>query len=321
MILMIHASVDPADAHTPAWPVKRRELQNHTMDSVRWNGFRFREGDIVVASWAKAGTTWVQQILGQLIFAGAENLPVLDLCPWIEQRFPPIEQVLERVEAQHHRRFVKTHLPADAVTISPRARYLYIGRDGRDAAWSWHHHHRRMTQHAFDLLNGAPGRVGPPLGPACEDVRQFFHEWLDGDGYPIWPFWSNISTWWNLRGLPNVLLVHFNNLKRDLPAEIRRIARFLEIELPDELWPRVFEHCTFEYMKAHGASLAAFLSRGFKGGANDFIYRGTNGRWRDVLTAEDVRKYEDFAARNLSPACGHWLAGSRPDGSAGLARD
>lgn len=305
---MTHACRDPADASDFIWPVKRRELHNHSMDSTRWDGFRFREGDIVVASWAKAGTTWLQQILGQLIFAGAEDLPIIDLCPWIEQRYQSHDEVMKRIEAQDHRRFMKTHLPVDALTLSPLARYLYVGRDGRDAVWSWHHHHRRTKQRIFDLMNDTPGRVGPPLRPACEDVRQFFHEWLDGDGFPLWPFWSNVQSWWNVRRLPNVLFVHFNNLKRDLRAEIRRVAGFLGIEVAHDPWPRVLEHCAFDYMKAHGNSFSPVLARTFEDGANDFINRGTNGRWRDVLSAGDVRKYEEFASRNLSPACAHWLA-------------
>ncbi len=30
----------------------------------------------------------------------------------------------------------KTHLPVDALVFSPEAKYLYIGRDGRDVIWS-----------------------------------------------------------------------------------------------------------------------------------------------------------------------------------------
>jgi aryl sulfotransferase len=277
------------------------------MDSTRWDHFNFRDGDIVVGTWAKTGTTWIQQLLGQLIFAG-EQRPVMDLCPWVEHRYVPIESIVERLEAQNHRRFVKTHLPADALHLSPLAKYLYIGRDGRDAVWSWHHHQLRMTPYAFETLNAVPGRVGPPLGPANPDPRQFFNEWLDGDGYPVWPFWPNVRTWWEARHRPNVLLVHFNNLKRDLPGEARRIARFLGIDIPEALWELVLEHCTFDYMKANGAALSEMLARGFVGGANDFVYRGTNGRWRDVLTPEDIRKYEASVAHNLSPACAHWLA-------------
>src|SRR5512139_3293324 len=120
-----------------AWLEPPREIRNHTMDSRRWYDFRFREGDIVVATWAKTGTTWLQQILGQLIFGLVEGIPVFDRSPWIEHRCFAKEAMLEMLQAQTHRRFVKTHLPVDALVYSSRAKYIYIGRDGRDVLWSW----------------------------------------------------------------------------------------------------------------------------------------------------------------------------------------
>ena len=97
-----------------SWPEKTREMQNNHMDSTFWNEFAFRDDDIIISTWAKAGTTWVQQILSQLIFNAEEGLPVADMSPWIDLRVPPKEVKIPEVEAQTHRRFIKTHLPVDA---------------------------------------------------------------------------------------------------------------------------------------------------------------------------------------------------------------
>jgi aryl sulfotransferase len=109
------------------WPHKTRELHNHHFDSTIWNRFKFRDGDIVIATYAKSGTTWVQQIVSQLIFNGAEDLPVAEMSPWLNLRVPPKEVKLAAIEAQTHRRFIKTHLPVDALVSSPRAKYIYVG--------------------------------------------------------------------------------------------------------------------------------------------------------------------------------------------------
>ena len=298
---------------TVNWPKKSREWHDILMDSTIWDDFKFRDDDIVIATWAKAGTSWTQQIVGQLVFNGAEGLPVMDLAPWIDLRILPKEEIFARVEAQTHRRFMKTHLPADALDISPQAKYIYIARDGRDAIWSWHNHHSIMTPESYEMINGAPGWSGEPWTQPKEDKREFFHDWLDRNGYPMHPFWENIQSWWNIRDLPNVLLLHFNDLKADMEREIRRIASFLGIEVDDETWPAVIEHCTFDYMKKNAPALSPEYNDFFSGGLTNFVFKGTNGRWRDILTAEDIEKYEHHASDNLTPDCAHWLAtGERP---------
>ena len=284
------------------------------MDSTRWDDFKFRDGDIVIGTWAKSGTTWMQQIVGQLVFSGAEDLAVMDLAPWIDLRLMPKDEILGLVEAQTHRRFVKTHLPADALIISPKAQYIYIARDGRDAIWSWYHHHAITTEAAYELINGNPDRPGPPMEPPIDDIRQYFHDWLDKDGFPIHPFWSNIQSWWDIRRLPNVFLMHFNNLKADMAGEIRKVAAFLDIEIDEAVWPSIVEHCTFDYMKEHAPVMSPEYGNFFDGGLKNFVFKGTNGRWHDTLTPEDLQKYERAADENLTPDCAHWLAtGELPD--------
>ena len=300
------------DEATIEWPQKTRELQNHHMDSTRWNDFRFRDDDVVIGTWAKAGTTWTQQIVAQLIFDGAEDIPVADMSPWLDLRIFPLADIMGALEAQTHRRVVKTHLPVDALVFSPQARYIYLARDGKDVVWSLYNHHARFTQQALDMFNDTPGRVGPKLEPPKDDIVEYFHDWLDGDGYPFWPFWSNVRSWWEIRHLPNVMLLHFNDMKADLPGSIRRIAKFLDMEVDAAVWPSIVEHCSFDYMKRNATKLSDHFDEAlFRGGLGEFIHKGTNGRWRDMLSAEDIAKYERAASEHLSPECAAWLANGR----------
>jgi len=297
-----------------AWPVKTRELHSHHFDSTIWNDYRFRDDDIIIGTYAKSGTTWMQQIIAQLLFNGAEDVNVAEISPWLDLRVPPKEVKLPAVEAQTHRRFLKTHLPVDALVFSPKARYIYIGRDGRDVLWSMYNHHANANETWYQALNDSPGRVGPPIEPPPALIRQYYHDWLDRDGHPFWPFWENVRSWWEVRNLPNVRLLHFSELKADLPGQIRRIADFLSIEIDEARWPAILEHCSFEYMKANAEKAVPLGGIFWEGGAQTFIHKGTNGRWRDVLTPEEVRKYEDLALQNLGPKCARWLAtGEMPE--------
>jgi aryl sulfotransferase len=289
------------------WPVKTRELHNHHMNSTVWNDFKFRDDDIVIATYAKSGTTWTQQILAQLIFNGAENIDVAAMSPWLDLRVMPPEAIAG-LEHLPHRRFVKTHLPVDALVFSPCAKYLYIGRDGRDTLWSLYNHHANANDIWYDALNNAPGRVGPPIEPPPESVHDYFRDWLARDGHPFWPFWENVRSWWAVRNLPNVKLVHFGDLKKDLGGSIRDIAAFLDISIDEKTFPAIVEHCSFDYMKAHAEQMAPLNGALWNGGGKTFINKGTNGRWRDTLTPDDIAAYEARAEAELGPDCAAWLA-------------
>lgn len=293
----------------PRWPQKSREMHNHHFDSTIWNDFRFRDDDIIVSSYAKSGTTWTQQIICQIVFNGDPSVNVGDVSPWLDLRVPPKAVKLPIVEAQTHRRVLKTHLPVEALVYSPSAKYIYVARDGRDVAWSLFNHHTSANDLFYAGVNDTPGLVGPRLARPCtDDPRRYFLNWLAEDGAPFWPMWENVSSWWAIRDLPNLLFVHFADLKRDLPGEMRRIARFLEIDVAETRWPTLMEHCTFEWMKANAAQVAPLGGNMWDGGATTFINKGTNGRWRDHLTAEDIALYEKTALARLGRDAARWLA-------------
>lgn len=294
------------------WPRKTRELHNHHMDSTAWNDFAFRDDDIIVGTYAKSGTTWTQQIVGQLVFQGAEDVPIHEISPWWDMRVIPPE-ARAAVAAQKHRRILKTHLPVDALVVSPRAKYLYVGRDGRDVLWSLYNHHAKANDLWYQVLNETPGLVGPPIGRPDPDIRRYFRTWLEQDGYPFWSFWENISSWWAARHAPNVKLIHFNRLKADPEGEMRRIAAFLDIDVPRERWPQILEHCSFDYMKAHAEQVTPLGGAIFEGGAKTFINKGVNGRWRDVLSPEESLAYEHMAVEKLGADCARWLATGEGD--------
>ena len=113
-----------SDQDNFAWPEKEGELYHNHFDSTLWNNFPFRDDDIIISTYAKSGTTWVQQILAQLIFNGATDLNVAEMSPWVDFRLPPKDVKFEAIEAQTHRRFLKTHLPVDALVYSPKAKFI-----------------------------------------------------------------------------------------------------------------------------------------------------------------------------------------------------
>ena len=265
-----------------------REYRWHVSDNLRWKRFVPRPDDVVVCTPPKCGTTWMQTIVSTLLFPdGDAPGPVVDISPWIDARFEPIDDVIERLEAQTHRRSVKTHTPADGIPWFSEASYIVVGRDGRDVCMSFLNHLSNMRPDVVsELISSAVDDgielVGPP--PPVHDVHEFFSWWLNDN--PLW--FEHVSSFWSHRGEANVLFVHYSDMLVDLDVQTRRVAVFLGIEA-DERWPSQVERCTFEAMKDRSSEIADF-DRVFVGGANTFLYKGTNGRWRERTHRRGTRR-------------------------------
>ena len=189
--------------------------QNHHLDNTRWNRYAPRDDDIIISTSYKSGTMWMQMIVLKLLHGGQEGTSLGKISPWIDSRLSPLDEVLSIVDAQQHRRFVKTHLPLDGLRYFPRAKYIVGGRDARDVFMSLWNHYRNYTPGFYRRLNEAPGRVGDPLPHCPDDVRQFWHSWMtrgwfewESEGYPFWSNMHHVQSWWDFRHLPNILLVH-----------------------------------------------------------------------------------------------------------------
>jgi aryl sulfotransferase len=297
-----------------ALPEIKHIYQNYVLDSTRWNKFKSRDGDIIIATSIKSGTTWMQNIVMHLIFQDLEQRVIGEMSPFLELRLPNADAMFALLETQRHRRFIKTHLPLDGLPYHHNVKYIVVGRDARDVFMSLWNHHRNITREFSDALNNLEGRVGDP-GPECpDDIRDFWHMWItrgwfewENEGYPFWSNMRHVQTWWDFRQLPNILFVHYNDLLADLENELRRIAKYLDIELSDELLSKIADAVTFSTMQQKAEQVMGDVSGIWNGGAKTFMHKGTNGRWRDVLTEDDLLLYDDAVKRNLSPDCAFWL--------------
>jgi aryl sulfotransferase len=304
-----------------------RIVLSPVVDSRRWDGFGPRDGDVVIATFSKCGTTWAQRIVDLLVFQSPDVRPFGELSPWLDSTiFNPLEQDLATLEAQTHRRYIKSHLPFDALPVWDTVKYIHVGRDGRDARLSWQNHEQGFTPEARARIasqamalaaeRGAP-LTRPPPAPA-EDPRAYLLEWfddleaaLDAPGEASSTIFAFEATYWRERKRPNLLLVHYNDLKEDLDGEMRRISDFLGIETPEALMPSLVKAANFETMKKDGDALFPKLRWAFDRGADRFINQGRSGRWRQYLSPEDVARYEAIVRRAATLGLACWLERGR----------
>ena len=278
-------------------------------DSARWDGFPFREGDIVISTRSKSGTTWLQMICALLVL-GTPELPgpLPSLSPWVDHAIRPVSEVVEGLEAQRHRRFVKTHTPLDGIPLDDRATYVVVGRHPLDLAVSLFHQGDNIDRERLAELTGsttAPRRPRPSL-----------HDWLVSwtltETTPQEQMDSlvgvlhHLTDAWSRRTADNVLLVHYADLLADLPGEMRRIADRLGIEVPAEAWPSLVEAATFAQMRARWDELAPNTLGVLKDGAR-FFRSGRSGAGREVLTDAELATYERRVAELAPPDLVAWL--------------
>ena len=300
-------------------PARDRTYQCHHFDSTRWNYYLPRSDDIIVATSYKAGTTWTQGIIANLLFPeGDFPQPPAAMSPWIDMRFAPLEMFLENIEAQHHRRFLKTHLPLDGMRYEPDVKYVYVSRDGRDVFMSLWNHYSNMKPEAIEHMNFIPGRVGEDFPAPPDDIHAFWDTWVsrslfehEHGGWPYWSHLSNVQSWWDYRHLDNIEFFHYNDLLQDSAGEIARLAEYLEIDVPESCWSRILDAVSFDGMKCRGEEYAPAGGSFWNGGAQTFLHKGTNGRWQGLLGDAELAQYDSLCEKALTPECRHWLEHGR----------
>ena len=181
------------------------------------------------------------------------------------------------------------------------------------------HHYETGNDLWYRLLNETPGRVGPPLPRFPGDVHQMYANWAkkgwpslpktaETQGYPFWSVLHSMKTWWAFKHLPNIYFVHHMTLCRDLAGETKRLADYLDIKLPD---PNAFKAlvtaCTFKSMSARSSTVAPLHGAVFKDGGKSFVNKGTNGRWKTVLSEDEVDAWKKRVEGELPKDCAEYM--------------
>jgi aryl sulfotransferase len=328
---------------TDSMPQRTQHYRNFMVDSARWDNFKFRDGDIIISTPPKSGTTWTQMICAQLIFQKPElDEPLTALSPWIDMDAAPIEVVLAQLEAQTHRRFIKTHTPLDGLPYKKGATYLCVARDPRDAFMSMDGHHKNMRpefiERMLEAMNHAREDAGkaetessakpatpPTTSPVPstrtaepttpEEFRAKFRDWIADDGLPWRPdqpmsapcVLHHTQTFWTFQHLPNIHMTHYSDLLRDLEGQMRGLAANVDIEIDEAVWPALIEAATFENMKGNAEMLVPEADKDMWTNNQGFFNKGTGNQWQGILGDEELALYHAALKERLDPELARWL--------------
>jgi aryl sulfotransferase len=272
----------------------------------RWADFPFRQGDVVIATVPKSGTTWMQMICALLVFQTPSlPAPLQELSPWMEQAIR--DEAYSQLADQGHRRFIKTHLLPGEIPVDARATYIVVARHPLDLAISLHH----QVAPGRERADGGAGTRSPrrPILPPREVLLRFIN--LDSGRRTGLEFVTlrtvlrQLSCAWEHRDAPNVVFVHYEDLLEDLEGQMRRLAGHLGITMPEVTWPALVRAATFKQMRAAADRLQPLPS--MKDQPEQFFRSGQSGTWRELLTGTDLNHYHERAARLAPPDLLAWL--------------
>lgn len=275
-------------------------------DSSRWDGFVLRPGDIVISTPSKCGTTWMQMICALLVF-GTPELPdaLTRLSPWLDMRLRPLPEVVRLLEAQRHRRFIKTHTPLDGLPEVDGVHYVVVGRDPLDVAVSMDHHLANLNGAVIDKFSGVAPR--PPAAETNRRARVL--RWIHDDQRreSLRGLVGHLGGAWERRDDPAVTLVHYRDLRRDLAGQMRGIAGRLGFTVAADVWPVIVPAAEWDQMRARAADLVPDERLGLFTDRQAFFRSGTEQQWRTILTGPDLDGYRRRLDSLAAPDLVAWL--------------
>lgn len=291
-----------------------KRYRNVVSDSARWSKFEHRPGDIIISTPPKCGTTLTQMMCALLIFDGPEFPGRLDdLSPWLDMNTRSDGEVLAEVDAQTHRRFIKTHTPLDGVPEWPDVTYVVVARDPRDVFVSWEHHTANMDIERFlTAVDGAVGfdTVAPFVSEALPTVEERFDRWLTVDdtqsSMSLASVACHVGVSWERRDDPNVQLIHFDEMRSDRASTMSRLARAFGLDITSERIEELAEAASLDRMRARADELAPNTKQIFSDPAR-FFRSGSGGDWRELMTPDHETIYWQRIAELTSPELSDWL--------------
>lgn len=193
--------------------------------------FQPQPSDVIISPFAKCGTTWLQQIAHSLRTGGDMDFDdIYEVVPFIDIASEMGIDLAGPQKAEP--RVFKSHCDWDDVPKG--CRYVVAFRDPQDAVVSFYYF---MTGWLIE-----PGAI-----PLDEFAEYRASAWEEGAEYS---YWGHMASWLRQRENPDVLLVTFEDMKRDLRGVVERVAGFIGVD-DDISIETAVEHSSFEFMSTH----------------------------------------------------------------------
>ena len=267
------------------------------------NRLQLKSHDIIVATFPKCGTTWMQQIVLLLMKGSeAEVFPQKD-GPWIEMtasravqpgggnnthgmELLTVDQMLELPPPgaeSSGKRLWKTHSPLRGApwkggvkgANKAGAKIIIVSRNPKDAAISKYHHTKRQPNLSFD-------------GEWDDFVPLYLNEKTVYGSH-----WDWHCDWWQAKAeYPDTILwLQYEDMKKDLKGAVKSVAEFLDLQRTDEEIEKITDRCTFNSMKAEDDKRSGGDPK------KSHLRSGKAGGWTDKFSEEMSSAFDERTER------------------------
>ncbi|XP_078739488.1 sulfotransferase 2B1-like [Lampetra fluviatilis] len=263
-----------------------------TPESVRRvRSLHVRDDDVFIATYAKSGTTWMQEIASLLLSDGDLKVAATS-CTW--QRAPYLEGAFrqQQLELQPSPRLMTTHLQLhlapQQLTEGGKGKIIYLARHPKDTLVSLYEF-SKISCHIPD-----PG-----------DFKTYVEIYLEDQAKVNAETWfKHVREWYEMRHKANILFMTFEEMIKDLRGSVLRVSRFLDRPQDDSTIDSIVHHCSFASMRVNKMTNYEAMPAGLVDlSKGPFMRKGTVGDWKNYFTVEQSERFDELYAEKMR-GCG-----------------
>ncbi|KAL6112982.1 uncharacterized protein ACO6RY_11368 [Pungitius sinensis] len=245
----------------------------HTEDSLQQAlKFSFKDSDILIVSYPKSGTTWMQEIVTLISNKGkpqmSQTVPNWARAPWLEQHY--FAALLEASPCVKNR-VITTHLPHHLLgpTLKDsKAKVIYVSRNPKDVVVSFYYFHKMAN-----------------FLPEAGSFPEFLNRFLEGTLH-YGPWFDHIKGW-SSQTKNNVLHITYEEMSMDIKGAIERLSAHLQSPLLEDELNNCVKHCSFGSMKDNKmANYTLVTEEIMDHNKGSFMRKGRIGDWKNMFTTE-----------------------------------
>jgi hypothetical protein len=244
--------------------------------------YKAQPDDIFIITYPRSGTHWMSIIVYTLLTNGQPFDK--DMNDFLSRMVFIDRYGAEAVTKMVRPGAIQTHFPFNYATYNSKSKYISVIRHPKDVCVS-----------CYQLLVGHP-----QSGFSDIDFNRFFELFISGQTLYM-DYFEHLRLAWSHKDDENVLLISYEQMKKDIHGIILKVAQFLDIDLTnnENLLNQVKEYSSFDYMKKNFDSSLndAFTQRGQpRKDSMKFIRKGLVGDWKSLMTEEQSQRLDAIIA-------------------------